>query len=218
VRRAALLLLAAVLLAGCGGSKKSADPGRDAIDALVQAARQGDEGKLWSLVSDGTRARLKTKQAVAALVERKLKPFYKDDYRTVVSRLITNEYGVTAIANGRAIVAIPLRKTGSKLRAELGTRLRVDPTGPLPKVYSEPPPAQVAVEGKGGFGELTAAIIWLDGGTRPDEHLAGDAAGATVFVNYPQQFRPGRHSVVALLATLNEAAATAWRFTVKGKP
>ena len=211
MKRAVVLVACCLLAAGCGGSKKPSDPGRQAVDELVAAAKAHDAAAIWSHVTKATQQRL-GKAETAALVERLLGPFAGGGYRTVVSQLVTERYGVVAISTSAAIAAIPLAKEHGDLHAELGTKLRIEPSGPQPKVHTEHVPPQVAVEIKGGSGEPTA-VLYLDGETLYPKTY-GTGAAATVYANLDQDFAPGRHTVVAFVATPLAAAATAWAFTI----
>jgi hypothetical protein len=211
-RNGLLLLLVLALAVACGGSKKAGDRGREAIDELVAAAQARDVDAMWDNVTEATRRRL-GKTQTAAVLERRLARFAGRSYRTVVSQLVTEEFGVVAISTPAAIVALPFAKDGKRLRAELGGALRVEPTGPRPGVHRERVIPQVAVEVKQASGEPTVAL-YLDGETLlPKVYSAGSSA--TVFSTLPGDFTRGRHTVVAFAATAETAAATAWSFTVR---
>ena len=159
------MLSALLVLAGCGGgSRKPGDPGREAMDKLVSAAAQHDEDAVWELVTDATHGRLQTKARVFVLGESRLRPFVSGRYRTVVSQLIADQHGVVAIDNRRAVLAIAFRKVKGDLLAELGTALKAEPIGPLPKVYTNHVPQQIGVAVKGGAGDANA-VLWLEGET-----------------------------------------------------
>jgi hypothetical protein len=209
--RLLLLLVLALAAAGCGGGGKK-DPGRDAIAHLVKAAKAHDADAIWSQVTPATQARL-GKARTAALVERELAPF-GDGYHLLLSQLVTERYGIVAITTPHAVAALPFAKTKDGLRAELGTKLHIEPSGPLPKVHTEHVPAQVAYELKGGSGGEPTAVLYLDGETLYPK-VYGSARAATVFATLDQDFKRGRHTVVAFVAAPTEAAATAWAFTIR---
>lgn len=236
VRRASLLLLGVALAAGCGGEKhpttapvtpapvttRSADPGRDAIEAFVAAARKGQVAALWGMLSTSARerlgpslARFRTHAAVP-LIER-IGAFER--FRTIVSERITPEFGVVAIdgsrlvegAHERSVYALALRLEGTQWKVELGSPVIVRPIGPDPGAR-ETVVAQVAaaVEGPGGAG---TAVMYVDGETE-NPQVRGTASNSTLFANFEPALDPGRHTVVVFADDGREASATAWAFTV----
>jgi hypothetical protein len=214
LRRALPLAFCALALAaGCGGGGGKKDAGRSAIDRLLEAAKAHDADAIWERLSDATRQRLGKAEA-AALVERRLAPFTGGGYRVLVSQLVTERYGVVAISTPRAVVALPFEKEKGRLQAELGARLRIEPTGPLPKVYEERVVPQVAYELKDGSGGEPTAVLYLDGETLYPK-VYGTARSATVYANLDGELARGRHTVVAFAATPSAATATAWAFTVR---
>jgi len=212
VRRLALVAACALLAAGCGGSKKPSDPGRAAIDELVAAVKARDTNAIWERVTPATQRRL-GKTRTISLVEGLLRPFVGRSYRTIVSQLVTERYGFVAISTPRAIVAVPFAKEGHGLRAELGVPLHIEPSGPLPKVYTHRVAPQVAFEVTHASEEPTV-LLYLDGFTLlPKVYAAGSSA--TVYSTLPDAFKRGRHTVVAFAATPTGAAARAWAFTIR---
>jgi hypothetical protein len=221
VRPCGLVLVALVVLAvaGCGGGSKKKvadkppDPGRALIDQLVAAAKRHDPDAIWARVTKATHGRL-TKAEAASLVERELGPVLGGGCRTLVSQLVTERYGVVAVKTARAIVALPLRKEDGGLRADLGTQLHIESSGPTPGVHPPSIPHQVAVEVKGaGAGDATI-VLYLDGETLYPQ-VYGSAESATVYANLSVPFPRALHTVIAFAATKSEAAATAWSFTIR---
>ena len=234
MRRAAPLVLAAVLLAGCGGGGQQAtptpppappapapDPGRTAISALVGAAGAGSASRLWALLSAPTRARYgPTEKAfaekAARALERPLEPYARQGYRLVVSERITDRFGVVAIAgkHGGAF-ALPLRFQKGAWKAELGGPVQIQHLGlPAPGGRAKLV-VQLAVEVKSLAHEIDAAVAYLDGhAVASTGH--GSPNDETLLVNLPAPLPRGRHVAVAFASAGGDASALAWSFTVTG--
>src|SRR2546430_13055874 len=90
MRRLVIVLLLIPLVAACGGggsSKKttptptgaSADPGKTALVALIQAARHDDRKALWNVLTTSSQKRLGPygtfKTQAAPIIEQALRPF-----------------------------------------------------------------------------------------------------------------------------------------------
>jgi hypothetical protein len=235
IRRTALLALVAAA-AGCGGgttaqttapaaTASAADPGRDAIEAFVTAARDAQPARMWALLSTSSRQRLGPtpsafrRRAAAELTEG-VGSFGR--FAVVVSERVTPEFGVVAIDGSRVVegrrerstYAVALRLEGERWKVELGGPVKVRPIGPDPGAR-EPVVAQVAaaVEGPGGTG---TAVMYVDGQTVSPE-VRGTSTNSTLFADFDPALDPGRHTVVVFASDGREAAATAWAFTVKAK-
>jgi len=240
LRRLAPLALLAALLAGCGGggdaapptavvasprvTTSSGDPGKDAIDAFVAAARAGRADALWSMLSTATKRRLgplaRFRQREAVDLAERLGSFGR--YDVIVSERITPEFGVVAI-DGRRVVegrrerdvyATALRLEGSVWKVELRGPVHVRAVGPDPGAR-EDVVAQVAaaVSGQGGTG---TAVVYVDGATETPK-VYGTATNSTLVVNFQPALDPGRHTVVVFGTVGRQAAATGWWFTVAGR-
>ncbi len=234
MRRLLPLAAAAALLAGCGGGQAAestappttvaaADPGRDALAAFVAAAREGNAGAMWRLLSADTRRRLgptaaRFRRGAASELYEGLGSFRR--YRLVVSERITPEFGVVAIEGMRrveggqelSVYAAPLRLEGRRWKVELGGPIQVRPIGPDPGAR-EDAVAQIAAAVRGPAGAGTA-VMWLDGQTLSPE-VRGTASNVTMFANFQVALEPGRHTVVVFASGKRDASATAWAFTVR---
>jgi hypothetical protein len=217
-----LALAVAPIAAGCGGgtsaaptattpppaTKAPADPGRDAIEAFVGAARRGDAAAMWRMLSSSSRERVGPSLTAfrhdeAATLRRglgSLRPF-----KVIVSERITSEFGVVAIDDRRRVDAFALRLEGKRWRVELGSPVRIRPVG-------KPLAVQVAaaVEGPGGPG---TAVMYVDGQTVNPE-VAGSTRSSTIYANLDPALGPGRHTLVVFASDGREASASAWAFTV----
>jgi hypothetical protein len=240
-----LSLVAVALLAGCGGKSAttttndfpprptlptptttSPDPGKDAIDAFVAAARHGDVDALWGALSTRSKHRLgptitRFRQRAAKRLSEEVGSF--GDYKVIVSERITPEFGVVAIdgshvVNGkrlRDVYAAALRLEGPKWKLELNGPVRVRPIGPDPGAH-EQVVAQVAaaVSGRGGAG---SAVFYVDGLTE-NPKIYGTQRNSTLVVNYDPALDPGRHTAVVFGSVGDDASATGWWFTAAKKP
>jgi hypothetical protein len=241
MRRVALLALAALLLAGCGGKTAAptttanpvpppptlaVDPGKEAMDAFVAAARNGKVDALWAALSSQSKQRLgptitRFRQRAAKRLAEEVGSFGK--YKVIVSERITPEFGVVAIdgthlVDGkrlRDVYAAALRLQGSRWKLELGGPVHVRPVGPDPGAH-ESVVAQIAaaVSGKGGTG---SAVIYVDGLTE-NPKIYGTQRNSTLVVNYDPALDPGRHTVVVFGNVGRDASATGWWFTAARKP
>src|SRR5689334_23246495 len=109
MRRAALVLVAAALLAGCGGKQRAApttpttprDPGKEVLDAFVAAAGRGDARALWALLSRPSQRRLgpfaKFRRTTATELSEGVGSFARSPYREIVSERVTDTFGAVAI-------------------------------------------------------------------------------------------------------------------------
>lgn len=232
MRRATLALLAVLALAGCGGGGKatqttvetvqlptttttSGDPGKDAVDALVAAAKAGDTGAIWGMLSTSAKKRLgptagEFRSGAGGELADSLGGL--GDYSVIVSERLTPEFGVVAIDNGKEVYAVPLRLEGERWKLELGGPVRVRVLGPQPGAVEEVV-AQIgaAIEGPGGDVNV---VLYLDGASEQPQ-VRGTGATATVFANFEPGLDPGRHTVVVAATENREAGATAWVFTVR---
>jgi hypothetical protein len=241
VRRISLLAVV-VLAAGCGRGHStqqttapvttaspvtttSSDPGRDAVDIFVAAARSGSARALWGLLSGETQQRLgptleQVRRGAARRLAAEVGTF--SAFRVIVSERVTPEFGVVAIdgfrlvrgSRTRTVYAVVLRLEESRWKVELGGPVRVRPIGPDPNAR-EQVVAQVAaaVEGPGGAG---TAVMYVDGQTE-NPHVARTATNSTLYANFEPALDPGRHTVVVFAADGREASATGWAFTVEKK-
>ncbi len=233
----ALAAVVAMLAAGCGGRKSAgasstdapgttttapADPGRDAIEAFVSAARAGHSQALWRMLSTSSRQRLGPtlagfREHAAAEFAEGVGSFRR--FRVVVSERITPELGVVAIdgtraaegSKGRDLYAAALRLEGAAWKLELGGPVKVRPIGPDPgareRVVGQ---VAAAVEGPAGSG---TAVMYLDGQpTNPK--VAGTVSNSTLYANFEPPLNRGRHTVVVFASSGREASAIAWAFTV----
>jgi hypothetical protein len=226
------LVLAILALAGCGGGKStqpttvetvklpttttSADPGKEAIDAFVAAARAGNIDAMWGMLSPEAKKRVgpttgEFKSGAGGELADSLAGF--GPYKAIVSERITPEFGVVAIDDGKKVYSTPLRLVGEKWKIELGSPVAIRPLGPLPGAI-EPVVAQIgaAVDGIGGD---TNVVIYLDGNAEPDPQVRGTGTSVTTFANFDPALPPGRHTVVIASTEGREAGAAAWAFTVR---
>jgi hypothetical protein len=223
VRRAAPLVAAAFLLAGCGGGAKKAapcgsatktDPGGTAISALVVAAGAHDTGRLWSLLSSPTQARYGSTENGARAIERALVPYSREGCRLEVSERITDRFGVVAIVDKQGgAFALPLRLQKGNWKAELGGPVQIQHLGlPAPGGRAKLV-VQLAVEVKSLAHEIDAAVMYLDGRAAASTGH-GSPNDETLLVNLPAPLPRGRHVAVAFASAGGDASALAWSFTV----
>jgi hypothetical protein len=230
MRRAVLVLVAVLLVAGCGGGKKavttvetvklpttttSGDPGKDAIGAFVAAAKAGKLDAMWGMLSSESKQRVgptlgEFKSGAGGELADTLAGF--GDYKVIVSERLTPEFGIVGIDDGKQVYAVPLRLEGTDWRVELGSPVKIRPLGPLPG-KTEDVVAQIgaAVEGPGG--EVNV-VMYRDGATEQPQ-VRGTATDVTTFANFDPALPAGRHSVVVAATEGREAGATAWVFTVR---
>jgi hypothetical protein len=215
-------------LAACGGDESAqttsvrlqpvpADPGKDAVDALLAAASGGRIERLWGMLSSRSKQRLgptlgEFRSGAGGELADSLGSFR--NAKVIVSERITPEFGVVAVDGRRdgkrAVYAVPLRLEGTRWKPELGSPVKIRPIGPLPGKH-EPVVAQIAaaVTGPGGSG---TAVMYLDGHTE-NPKVAGTASNSTLYANFEPALDPGRHTVVIFASDGQEAGATAWDFT-----
>ena len=241
MKRAALLVLAVALVAGCGGKKSatttndfpprpattttSGDPGKDLITEFVDAARASKPAAMWRLLSTATKQRVgpfaKFRDGTAIELAEGVGGFR--NFKVIVSERVTPEFGVVAIdgtkvAEGtteRDVYAVALRLEETSWKVELFGPMKVSPIGPDPGAH-EDVVAQIAasVAGRGGLG---TGVIYVDGLTE-NPRVYGTSKNSTLVVNYDPALDPGRHTVVVFGTVGRQASATGWWFTVKRKP
>jgi hypothetical protein len=212
---AALLMLA---VAGCGGKKEETaappDPGREVMQALVDAAAKNDAETTWSLLSQPSQRREgptfeKFEQTGFPKLRRALAPFAKPPLPIEVSENIDGQFGLVALSRGRSAYAVPMRLEGDVWRVELPGPVRIEILGPPPgsrgKFVN-----QIGVE-KHGAGGAGIALLYLDGVTL-DPQTSADADSATIYANFTNKLQPGRHTAVAFTSAAGNAAARAWTF------
>ena len=218
---------ALLIAAGCGGGNSTAttgatassrtttrsqgpsDPGRDAIEAFVAAARRDDAAASWRMLSTPSRDRLGPTLAAfrrdeAAGLHKRFAPFRA--FEVIVSERITPELGIVAIDDGRRVDAVVLRLEGETWKVELGGPVRI-------QLIGQPLLAQVAVsvEGPGGAG---TAVMYVDGQTVIPK-VYSSPTNSTVFANLEPPLDPGRHTLVVFASNGRDASAGAWAFTAK---
>jgi hypothetical protein len=226
--RRLLPLVLVLALAACGGGKSAqttsirlqpapADPGKDAVNGLLEAAADGRTDALWGMLSAASKRRLgptlgEFRSGAGGELADDLGGFR--DAKVIVSERITPELGIVAVdgrRNGkRSVYAVPLRLEGTTWKLELGSPVKVRAIGPLPGKH-EPVVAQIAaaVTGPGGSG---TAVMYLDGHTE-NPKVAGTSSNATLYANFEPALDPGRHTVVVFASDGGDAGATAWDFT-----
>jgi hypothetical protein len=237
-----LSLVGVMLLAGCGGGGKetttavsappptilttSGDPGKDAIQAFVAAARAGRVDAMWEMLSTASKRRLGP--TLARFRARGARRLAEDigsfgRYEVIVSERITPEFGVVAIDGSRVVegrrlrdvYAAALRLEGAKWKLEVGGPVHVRAVGPDPGAH-EGVVAQIAaaVSGKDGTG---SAVVYVDG-LSENPKVFGTASNSTLVVNFEPALDPGRHTVVVFGDVGRDASATGWWFTSARKP
>jgi hypothetical protein len=220
VLRAALILIALLALAGCGGDDEQAappplqDPGAEVMAALVAAAADGDAETAWELLSQPSQQRVgptfeEFERNEFPELQRTLAPFAGGILPVEVSEKIDDVFGLVALSRGADAYATPLRLEGDIWRVELRSPVRIDVLGPPPGSRGEFA-KQIGVE-KHGAGGAGVAVLYLDGVTL-DAQTASDADSATIFANFESDLEPGRHTAVAFTSAAGEAAARAWTF------
>jgi hypothetical protein len=210
MRRALPIAVAVAVLAGCGGSKASKDPGGDAFRSLVRAAAAADEATIRSLVTPASRV------DVSAL-RRRLGPF-RSGYTVVVSERITDAppVGLVAAVHGGNAFGAALRQVGKEWKFELGGPIRIRPLGPAPGArQARVRQLAAAIDGTKGAGG-GEALLYLDGLAAPDAKVYRFAKQLSIVSNLPTGVPKGRHSIVVFAAEGPHAAARAWTFVVPG--
>lgn len=190
VARALLLVLAAILAAGCMGDEKSGEPAAHALRAYLLAAPAGNK-ELNERVPQGV-------------------PIPAADEFLVLRE---GEWSVAAVEldSPFGAYAAPLREEEEEWQVKLPTeRLRI--------VEGPPEPGSpVGDDQRVGFAVYSSApdlesTLWIDG---QKETLQG--AGGPRFTRYwavPEGLGIGSHLAVALARGEGEATAVAWTFAV----
>ena len=218
-----MLAAALVLLApGCGGDDKQAtapppappDPGREVVQALVDAAAEGDAETAFELLSQPSQRRAgPTLESFEAKtfpeLRRTLAPFAGGSLPVEVSENIDGQFGLVALSRGRAAYATPLRLEENLWRVELPGPARIEVLGPPPGSRGKFA-QQIGVE-KHGPGGAGVAVLYLDGVTL-DPQTASGPEGATIFATFTNPLEPGLHTAVAFTSAGGNAAARAWTF------
>jgi hypothetical protein len=209
----------ALLAAGCGEDKQATpapppDPGREVMQALVDAAAADDAESAWDLLSAPSQKRAgptleEFEQEEFPALKRTLAPFADDPLPVEVSENLDGEFGVVALSRGEDAYAMPLRREGEAWRVELASPVEIDVLGPSPGSRGEFA-KQIGVE-KHGPGGAGLAVLYLDGVTL-DAQTFADQDSATIFANFESDLQPGRHTAVAFTSAGGEAAARAWTF------
>jgi hypothetical protein len=217
-----LVAALALLAAGCGGDDKQGaalppappDPGREVVQALVDAAAESDAETAWELLSQPSQRRAgSTLDAFEATtfpeLRRALAPFANGKLPVQVSEKLDEQFGIVALSRGRAAYATPLRLEGDHWRVELPGPVRIEVLGPRPGSRGKFV-QQIGVE-KHGPGGAGVAVLYLDGITL-DAKTASGPEGATIFANFTNPLEPGLHTAVAFTSAAGNAAARAWTF------
>lgn len=215
----ALLVALVFLVTACGGDKASTpdaapDPGREVVQALVDAAASDDAEAAWELLSQPSHQRAgptleEFERDAFPELRRTLAPFLSPPLPVEVSENLDGEFGVVALSRGADAWAVPLRREGEVWRVELASPVTIDVLGPPPGSRGKFA-KQIGVE-KRGAGGAGLAVLYLDGVTLNAETFA-DEDSATIFANFETKLVPGRHTAVAFTSAGGEAAARAWTF------
>ncbi len=209
MRRLLAGLLLAVALAGCGGTKKPADPGRDVLGGFLRAVAERDTAEMRRLLSPQSTKRFTDAQL--AVLSRRLEGL-TGDFRVVVSERITDTFGLVAVAAGPRVYGAALRKTGDDWGLELDGPVQITPLGPRPGAR-ETGVGQVAAELHHAPG-AGVALLYLDGQSLADTRIYRSGDEATIFANLDVLAAPGRHTVTAFASAGSNASARAWTFVV----
>jgi hypothetical protein len=216
-----LVTTLALLAVGCGGgggekeeNTAPPDPGREVMQALVDAAAADDAKTAWELLSQPSQQREGPtledfEQNVFPELKRTLEPFTDAPLPVQVSENIDGEFGLVALSRGDSAYAVPMRLEGNLWRVELAGPARIEILGP-PAGSRGKFANQIGVE-KHGPGGAGVAVLYLDGVTLDPRTSAGQNS-ATIFANFPNELEPGRHTAVAFTSAAGEAAARAWTF------
>ena len=202
------LALVALALAGCGGQESTTST--SAPPTTIAEPPQPEQVVRDFLAQPSLD--LLSPESVPRVSLERLRTRYAglEGYRIVVSRRITEEFGVVGIRKGTRAEAFALRLVGDDWRIELDAPLEILRPGPDPG-SRERVVAQIAVELKKLRGDAVA-VMWLDRQTL-DPVIYGGATSATVYMNLDPPVEPGLHSVVVFASSGREADATAWTFT-----
>lgn len=233
-RTAAAALAALALVAGCDGgddddaattarsstTTASAPPrpgdgaaAEDAFRQFVAAAGRGDTDALWEGLSSGSRQRLgptpaQFARSSAVSLRGGLRSFSAEALETVVAEGVTADWALVAARAEDAVFATPMLREQGRFRVDIGGAVTVEPQAPRPAGAVSFPEARARVD---AASRPTEARIWLDGRSLPA--TVGQAGTVTAPLG---GLDPGEHSVVVFVQTPEDAAATAWTFTVGG--
>ena len=209
VRRIAPFVLAALLLAACGGKKPPSDPGRDVLGAFIHAAGRGDRQAMRRLLSPESQIRVSP--AALAVLARRVRPL-AGGFRLVVSERINDDFGLAAAVRRPTAFGAALRLVDGDWRLELGGPVRIRPLGPRPGARQRRVrQLAAAIDGAIGGGE---ALLYLDGFAIPDAKVYRFGKKLSIVANLPKDVPAGDHSVVVFAGSRSSANAQAWTFLV----
>jgi hypothetical protein len=248
VKRLIPFVLAALLLAGCGGGKSaepttttndlppalnppttktSGDPGKDAIDAFVAAAHAGKADAMWSMLSTATKRRWgplkRFRNGTAIELAEGVGSFGNGSYKVIVSERITPEFGVVAIDGSRLAEGRREREVyAAALRLE-GEQWTLELGGPVNvRAVGPDPGAHERI-----VAQIAAAVSGKGGGgtavvyvdgLTENPKVYGTPSNSTLVVNYEPALDRGRHTVVVFGSVGRDASATGWWFTAAKGP
>ena len=240
IRRSAPAVAAAAVCAllgtGCGSDETLAiihlgtgQPGSAASEPglivlrFTQAARRGDAGQMWALLSESTHRSLGPGEGSFA---HGTAPDLTDSFadfrqgQVLLSRALDREWAVGAVT-GRfeddegnsepAAYALALRREGGRWRIELAglamARLRPEPGG-----SAEDRP-EVRAEAQAGD-EVERMLLWVDGEAASVPYERTSPFTGEIDGRLNRRLAGGEHAVVVFAQTRVTAAALAWTFEV----
>jgi hypothetical protein len=231
--RAALLVLAVLMVAGCGRAAREipatpAEARHDpalTLERFAAAAHDRDVEGLWTLLSAPARTRLGPTLADfrrrAPEIERRVGSFTSaDGYATILSEPLGDGVAAAAVARSAAAgregphaYAATLRLEGGSWRIELGGSLRLRALLPEPGRTARLPFPQLALEIRARK-PIVASALWLDGVAFSAQSGGVNDHWITIWGRPGAPLEPGQHFVVGFAQTASDLAALAWSFDV----
>jgi hypothetical protein len=186
VRRLTLLGLAAVVLAGCGGSKSTTTSTTTTTTTTTTAAKADPAAAMQKLIA-------KTPSLGG----------------TVKVLFNSGDWSVVQSSNGKTAHAVVFRNVNGSWVPDRSGAVKVEILGPQPGTTAPRLP-QVAI-GISSKLPFVDSGLWLDG-TELFEKGGGSATEGTVYGAPPKAVKPGTHVAVGYARNIANGTAVAWVF------
>jgi hypothetical protein len=199
------------------------EPG-DTLLSFAAAARAGNAGQLWGLLTDRAREQLgpfsSFRDTTAVSLQEGLGSF-PATAELVLARELADGWAVAAIAALRSVegsrefgaYAVPLRRSDGRWRVDLVGPPALNALRPSNGAETDDRP-RIAARAESET-PLETVSLWLDGDRFAAEGGGPSARQRTVFGDPRAPLAEGRHVVVAFARTATSARAVAWTFTVE---